>query len=499
MYRVLLAEDEPPIMRTLKTAIERANSDFKVEKCCINGKQAAEVLKRERIDVVITDIKMPVMTGIELAKWIYENSPQTLVVLLSGYREFDYARSALEYKVFDYLLKPASKEKVAELLQRVSAELEKGRAEQPMPDGDNISAVILACAGAYLLYGTDSLLVGEQFWSDDIIEEFMSSALTPEEAYVSFYSNFRSERFFAVDSGIVNRQEKIVRDLFEYLQGRGLPITVMYKTGVKFRDAGKCFSELREHMIKKLVLGRSALICCDTHDDTYSEIVHTYSKEDINEIVRMIKNGDIDSVRNKLKEIFDFMQRDNCTQEEVNGLLNLILDTYTLNYPDKIKRKNSSVKREFIATVASFTTYEALADDAASVLMTLRADIKADRHEALADEVEEFIKNNYSRSITSETLSREFGFVPSYISRIFKKHKGVSPSEYLTGYRIENAKKILEGNSDIMIKEVADMVGFKEAYYFSKTFKRETGMWPTEFIGRTRSENRNENNPSVTS
>lgn len=488
MYKVLLAEDEPPIMRTLKTAVERANPDFKVEKCCINGKQAAEALKNERFDVVITDIKMPVMSGIELAKWIYENSPKTLVVLLSGYREFDYARSALEYKVFDYILKPASKEKVAELLQRISAELEKGRAEPPMPDGDNISAVILVCAGAYLLYGTDSMLAGEQFWSDDIIEGFMSSVLKPDEAYVSFYSNFRSERFFAVDCGSLERQERIVADLYEYLRGRGLPITVMYKTGVKFRDAGKCFSELREHMIKKLVLGRSGIICCNASDDAYSEIVHTYSKEDIDAVVRMIKNGDIDSVRNKLKEIFDSMQRDNCTQEEVNGLLNLILDTYTLNYPDKIKRKNSSVKREFIATAASFTTYEALADDAASILMTLRADIKADRYEALADEVEQFIKSNYSKNITSETLSRKFGFVPSYISRLFKKHKGVSPSEYLTEYRIEQAKKILEGNSEIMIKEVADMVGFKEAYYFSKTFKRETGMWPTEFIGKARSE-----------
>ena len=96
----------------IKSTLESVDSDFKVTECCINGKNAVEKLKNEDFDIVITDIKMPIMTGIELAGWIYQNKPDTKVIIVSGYSDFEYARKALEYKVFDYLLKPISKDKV---------------------------------------------------------------------------------------------------------------------------------------------------------------------------------------------------------------------------------------------------------------------------------------------------------------------------------------------------------------------------------------------------
>ncbi|MGM9937118.1 MAG: response regulator, partial [Candidatus Ornithomonoglobus sp.] len=85
MFKVMIVEDEPPIARTIKAALEKADTDFKVEKCCINGRMAVETLLKEDYDIVITDIKMPVMTGIELAGWISENKPDTMVIILSGY------------------------------------------------------------------------------------------------------------------------------------------------------------------------------------------------------------------------------------------------------------------------------------------------------------------------------------------------------------------------------------------------------------------------------
>ena len=98
--------------------------------------------------------------------------------------------------------------------------------------------------------------------------------------------------------------------------------------------------------------------------------------------------------------------------------------------------------------------------------------------------MEEYLIINYNKNITSDVLSKEFGFVPSYISRLFKRQKGVSPNEYVTKYRIEKTKKLIEENNDLRIKDIADAVGFKESDYFSKTFKRETGMWPTEYSAR---------------
>ena len=408
MFKVLIAEDEPPIMRMIKSTLESVDSDFKVTECCINGKNAVEKLKNEDFDIVITDIKMPIMTGIELAGWIYQNKPDTKVIIVSGYSDFEYARKALEYKVFDYLLKPISKDKVSELTQRIKSEI--------------------------------------------------------------------------ADKNKMFEENNTIDDEFST---KNLPMTIVYQKGVLFKDTGKYFSKLREQLIKHLILNKSQLLCCNSLSDSYEDISQPYSKADVDSIVFAIKNRNNDELKNKLIAVMNNMMSSDCTQEEINGFLNIILDTYTLNYPNHMKRKNTSVKKEFVNALASFVSYDAFIADIISILATLRNDKRdPDRYEQLANEVEEYLINNYNKNITSDVLSKEFGFVPSYISRLFKRQKGVSPNEYVTKYRIEKAKKLIEENNDLRIKDIADAVGFKESYYFSKTFKRETGMWPTEYSAR---------------
>ena len=478
MFKVLIAEDEPPIMRMIKSTLESVDSDFKITECCINGKNAVEKLKNEDFDIVITDIKMPIMTGIELAGWIYQNKPDTKVIIVSGYSDFEYARKALEYKVFDYLLKPISKDKVSELTQRIKSEI----ADKNKMFDENNTIVILACAGAYLLYGSEVLLPGERFWTDSGIDTFMDNLLTTSEEYIFFNSNMLSERLMVITAETEERQEALIHKIYDEFSTKNLPMTIVYQKGVLFKDTGKYFSKLREQLIKHLILNKSQLLCCNSLSDSYEDISQPYSKADVDSIVFAIKNRNNDELKNKLTAVMNNMMSSDCTQEEINGFLNIILDTYTLNYPNHMKRKNTSVKKEFVNALASFVSYDAFIDDIISILATLRNDKRdPDRYEQLANEVEEYLIN---KNITSDVLSKEFGFVPSYISRLFKRQKGVSPNEYVTKYRIEKAKKLIEENNDLRIKDIADAVGFKESYYFSKTFKRETGMWPTEYSAR---------------
>ncbi|MGN0149571.1 MAG: response regulator [Clostridia bacterium] len=482
MFRVMIVEDEPPIARMVKTTLENADEDFKVEKSCINGKTAVEALLKENFDIVITDIKMPVMSGIELAGWINSNKPDTMVIILSGYSDFEYARKALEYKVFDYLLKPVSKEKVYDLTQRIKAEQGKKKTEAVKNDGEQNTSIVLACAGSYLLYGSEVMMPGENFWGDEKIEDFMSKNLEEHEGYISFNNNLPSERFFVIESETAARQEEIITRFYNSMKICSLPVTIVYKKGIQMKNAGKNFPFLREQLIKRLIPGKPQLICCDNISDTYENIERPYSKSDIDVIIASIKNGDNAGVRTALKKVFDTMRNADCTQEEYNGLLNIILDTYMLNYPENQQRKNTSVKHEFINALAGFVSYSSFIDDITSILMTLKCDTKnTDRYVQLADSVEAYLIKNYNKNVTNDVLSKEFGFVPSYIARIFKRQKGVSPNEYMTKYRIEIAKRLIEQNPDMRIKEIAETVGFKESYYFSKTFKKETGMWPTEY------------------
>lgn len=95
--------------------------------------------------------------------------------------------------------------------------------------------------------------------------------------------------------------------------------------------------------------------------------------------------------------------------------------------------------------------------------------------------IEQYLMDNYKRNIKAGELSMEFGFVSEYISRIFKKYVGLTPSRYLTKIRMEKACELIRNNPEIQIKEVADQVGYKDIHYFSKVFRKEMGVWPSEY------------------
>ena len=484
MYRVLLVEDEPPILRAEKAAIEGAASDFLVVKCAENGKEAVAALENDAYDIVFTDIKMPTMDGLKLAEWIHTNRPDTMVILLSGYSDFKYARTALQCKVFDYVLKPVSKAKLQKLCERIREELGGGAANARLPEqksGDRSCLIMLACAGAYLLHGSEVLLPGEDFWSGEQIEQLFHGLLREGETRWFFSAGFPCERYIIIESDSKEREEEIAAAFFEAFREKELPVTVVYKAGVKFAETGSVLTPLREQLIRSLILGRSQLICEAKRPETYGSIERPYSKDDIDAIVLLIKNGSRNGLHDKLKSSLEILFDIDSTQEEINDFLNLILESYALTYPKSIQRKITSVKHEFVNALAAYVSFDAFLYDIVSILMTLRCDVKnSDKYEKLADSVEAYLIKNYTLTITSKVIAKEFGFVPSYISRIFKRNKGLSPNEFLIKLRITRARQLISENPEMKIKEVANLVGFNESYYFSKTFKRETGMWPSE-------------------
>jgi AraC-like DNA-binding protein len=95
--------------------------------------------------------------------------------------------------------------------------------------------------------------------------------------------------------------------------------------------------------------------------------------------------------------------------------------------------------------------------------------------------IDRYICEHYAEHITNQTLSRRFGFVPSYISRLFKDYKGLSPCKYLTQVRIERAIKLIEDSAGSNVYHIARVVGFQDPSYFTRLFKRQTGMLPTEY------------------
>ena len=124
-YKVIVVEDESLIRHNLVKKINDLDSGFEVIGEAMDGKSALALIDNTMPQVVITDIQMPIMNGLELAKDIYLAYPQIHVVIVSGFSEFDYARKAIEYQVKDYLLKPVSPDELRDTLRKIKLKLDK--------------------------------------------------------------------------------------------------------------------------------------------------------------------------------------------------------------------------------------------------------------------------------------------------------------------------------------------------------------------------------------
>lgn len=129
-YRVVLCEDEPLLLETLAQKIRKTGLLFFVAGMAQNGQEALALLRDQPADLLITDIRMPIMDGIALLRAVMAHGLATSCVLLSGYDEFDYARTALRLGAFDYLLKPVSQNELASVLSRLSIHLDARRADE---------------------------------------------------------------------------------------------------------------------------------------------------------------------------------------------------------------------------------------------------------------------------------------------------------------------------------------------------------------------------------
>ena len=125
MYKVLLVDDEPLIREAISENTRWEEMGFELMGTCRNGREAMEWLDREEADLVLTDICMPHVDGIELSRYIYENHRSVKVIIISGYDDFDYAKKAMKYQVLDYILKPITAMELAQTLDRVKEKLDQ--------------------------------------------------------------------------------------------------------------------------------------------------------------------------------------------------------------------------------------------------------------------------------------------------------------------------------------------------------------------------------------
>ncbi len=498
MIKVMVVEDEPPIAKSIKQLIEQFSNDVKVTHIAINGQRALQALEEDEFDIVFSDISMPVMGGIELCKIINQLYPNIRTFIISGYQDFEYARSAIRYGVSAYLLKPITPEAISEALSEAIEEIKKYKKEaereylvnilnnETTPDFDNqkMAASMLVCAGVYPHTSEEGLLPGRILFDIIDIEEEMRLLMNGSDDFICLTGRSVAERIIVFNVDTIERVFEIANQLFYKMTNltaeKKIPVNIcICGELLNMNKLSDVFKQLRKSLKRKMPLFASSVIIMGEDSENTDIDCNAYK----NNLIAALQTQNFDKIDRCTDALISFFVDTGAKHYELvmhleKLLINYFDSIFNLNKIEELKNEMLSVLSNSLYVEEFIGEFSQLLKDAIQPENALEK-IKSD---SLCDEIAAFIRENYKKNISSTDISNKFGISAIRLAKQFKLNYGMTFSEYLNNFRIETAKAIMREDKNAMIKEISSTVGFNDQYYFSKIFKKITGIWPTQYL-----------------
>lgn len=499
MIRVLIAEDEPPTLRRIREMVERVDPAFFVAATALNGREALRRLAETHIDLVLTDIRMPAVDGLELMDEIQCCYPDCMVVVLSGYQDYEYMSRAMRARSLDYLLKPVAEKELADMLSRVKAQhqtlsrerLSRDLSKQlnkatpgTLTSGDAEVGVCLFCAGGMPLGDDVEMYPGANTWTGNSLEA-LAFDVVPD--YTSFCWEFMGDTpverilIFQAPGEEFGPWCQYLHEAL--LAEAALPISCACTQGPvalnRMNDTLKLLRDVLRHHIR---IGRSSFVCLDTHAPP-PRIEQVSDRDSAQKLAELLASGCIAQPSAVRRELFQRMVNEQWPQDRVARLMMDAASETARSMRIEDGERVRAYKKVLCDAACTALSFKELEQNICSLQPLERVDAgKATaRQREVAEGIERYLRANYATHITNQTIGQVFGYVPSYTSLLFRQVYEMSPSEYLTQIRMREAKMLMQANPDMLIREVADRVGFKSQHHFSRTFKKFEGMWPSNY------------------
>lgn len=536
MYSIIIVDDEGEVREGIKKNINWAEYNFELVGDCENGFDAMEIVDKLKPDIVLTDICMPFVDGLELTKYIMDKYPQTKVIILTGYDEFEYAQNAVKYKAYDYILKPITANELRKILCKLSKELDLEK--EKLEDFNRLKLLLNESLPLVKERFLNRMLIGKQ--TDNKINErfeqfniklagnvFIALAIdlddnentnsdialpeTEEELLhfavynicetilsepgngVSFQnSNEKTVIILAGDDNL-NLHDRAVKTAEEIKQTveKHLKLTVTVGIGMccsSIGDIHHSYKYAESAVDYRFLLGKNRVISINDIEGKKSE-KPTFNKEWRRKLVIAIKTGtisEIDSITSKLvenlKESYEFIEK---SYYQIQKIVIHIIGA--LNELDVSETEVFGKEGGLLTEVYTMKTLEEIEEwlknlcNRASCYLTGKRNDNSLIH---AKRAEEYIRDNYrDPNISLNSICKHLLMSTSYFSSVFKNHTGQTFIEYLTKVRMEKAMELLK-ISDMKVYEISEEVGYNDPHYFSLIFKKIFGTAPSEFRER---------------
>lgn len=536
--KVFLVEDEMVIRRGIKNSIDWEKEGYIFCGEASDGELAYPMIIKEKPDILITDIRMPFMDGLELCKLVKKELPNIKILILSGYDEFDYAKEAIRLGVTEYLLKPISSGKLLEALNGVSesirrekedkdlvrkymeemrenTEHEKQKFFEQMIAGNLSMADALETgkkyemnlsAGMYNLLLFRFTLGEENRKSGELLgeAEYAIEKLTERLEYVfEFQRGVEGWAFLLMadnEEQMSERVKELSKDLEEimknystiaYFGGIGQPVARLRELEESFREAERALAARFTMELNRIISVEDIRMAqnVDTLDDieitSFGEIEKTRTM-----LEKFLNNGAEDEIDEFVDVYINELPEENLKSVLMRQYI--IMDAYIvkMSFCEKIEGIEGEMQAQSEELKNSMKTSQTLEEIKNYIRMLLkkiigvRDTISGRRYSDIIEIAKDQIRKTYmSDEISLNTIAAEVGMSPSYFSSIFSKEMGKTFVEYLTEIRMDRAKELLMCSS-MKTSEIGYEVGYKDPHYFSYIFKKTQNCTPKEFRAR---------------
>lgn len=492
MLRICLVEDEEYALKSLQQKITDLKGPYEVVGTAYNGLDALDVIQKTYPDVVITDIRMPDMDGIELLECIHSNHRNVITVILSGYQDFEYAKKAIQFRAVDYLLKPVVSQELFDCLQKCDNKVNTLRNSKHIDDvlseGTSIPLLDTEYFMVYLIFGNplsnpESVIHPNGFYipSQDI-EQKLKSMLPDESQALCFIGVCSNEKVMIIQKG--NMTERILSRLLSEMavdleHEYKYSVTFSYKTVKKNDRMEAQINFIRKTAIQSVVPGMNSIVS----ELPKSEYVTHNINEFISYFALCIRQAKYDALNANLQTLFVEWQARRYPLCAVQN--DLIYIANSLKHSLSITDNFEFTVTYYIENIISISgTYMDLANQFYHIIIELFGHSSDNSSqilspEQLVDRIEQYFRNNLTSNLTLPMLCAEMNYSKAYLCRVFKKQKNMTPIDYFIHLKIERAKMIIQECPSMSVKDIANSLGFNDTYYFSKVFKRITGQPPT--------------------
>jgi two-component system response regulator YesN len=525
MIKVLIADDEPYIRQGLKILINWEQYGFTICGEASNGTEALELMKNMEFDLIITDIKMPEMNGIELLEYTWEHlSKQIRFIILSGFYEFEYAKKAIKVGVVDYILKPVQKEELIRALENYKKRHFKQVEERRKLEYSE-KIVFDSCLSNLIVdkYDSENLEYVKKYIADSYNVRYISMEYDPNEENFSALSkegklkalnllfdslkDYLREHWYHAYAE-ANTNESVYGVGFIYVKKLAEEFKLSEKEYIQ-----KLYEKISEAVSNKIILYIGQKVdninqIAESYKTTtiaktfqlfskemdiayYDEIAglmrtnkYPIDKEMMDELVRAIEENNEETINRRIDIVYDLF-KELATEPDIIkinldyllfNLISLAKDLDPEFDQEEVYKMISQGGYKQIAVRGSVKHFKEFAQDFSNYLNLLRQHTFG----GVLTDIEKEITDHYMENLSLKSLSEKYYINSAYLGQIFKKQFGISFKDYLSNYRIDRAAELLI-RSDEKIYVIANEVGFNNTDYFISKFVQIKSITPLQY------------------